>query len=454
MKKIIVLMIILAMCFVNNVYANDDSSYDDFLNENNIVAYKSDRKTLTVDGLDYYPFIYSLDNTRKWYNDNIIGDANCEVGYLYTKEMKTGIIREIFNRPVSVFRENKNGIALVYNNSIYLVSYKGDRIECLYNSSGTIKNDILEEFDGNYYLIENNNLVKLNGGKTTIILKNVNIDRLCVKKDRIVYFEGDKGYVLSSNTRKVTNITTVQDYIEALSCENGVEEVEIQRSPSVINQTDTNLANVQSLYPNGSYFTASGTACTHHGSGCSYYGGCNCKAYCGTIQCVAYAKYSSDKYAHLSTWSPVSGDQNDTQTAFNSDSDVKAYFSNMSTASYCRLTRSMSDDNGFHSILFIKNSGTNIQTYECNLHGACKVEYVSRSYKDFREFSPYSSYYVSHHYSNSYASYSSTYHKQYCSSSGCNGYRLEQHYAPVTGSNVICEACGYVGNITVTEPLS
>ena len=35
MKKIIVLMIILAMCFVNNVYANDDSSYDDFLNENN-----------------------------------------------------------------------------------------------------------------------------------------------------------------------------------------------------------------------------------------------------------------------------------------------------------------------------------------------------------------------------------------------------------------------------------
>ena len=51
MKQIIVLMIILAMCFVNNVYANDDSSYDDFLNENNIVAYKSDRKTLTVDGL-------------------------------------------------------------------------------------------------------------------------------------------------------------------------------------------------------------------------------------------------------------------------------------------------------------------------------------------------------------------------------------------------------------------
>lgn len=152
---------------------------------------------------------------------------------------------------------------------------------------------------------------------------------------------------------------------------------------------------------------------------------------------------------HKSSWSPVSGDQNDTNVGFGSDSAVALFFANCSTGTYVLLSKSASDDNGFHAMLFVKLTSTSVQSLECNLTLDCKVTYPTRTFAAFRSFAPASSYYVTHKFnSNStYISYNLGYHKQYCATSSCGGYRLEPHYSQTTGSNATCEACGYVGNI-------
>ncbi|MDO4377780.1 MAG: hypothetical protein Q4C64_01345 [Erysipelotrichia bacterium] len=97
---------------------------------------------------------------------------------------------------------------------------------------------------------------------------------------------------------------------------------------------------------------------------------------------------------------------------------------------------------------------TNIITYECNWSGQyCEVSYQSRTFDQFAKIAPYVIYVVKHNYTGSCLSNNQKYHKQYCSTSECNGWRYEEHYSSYPGSNATCAACGYTGSISQREPL-
>ena len=78
---------------------------------NNVVSYNSDGETINVQQLDFYPFVFSKEEGREWFNDNVIGDANCQEGYLYSKDMRDGTIRQLFSQPVGAYKSEPDGVS-------------------------------------------------------------------------------------------------------------------------------------------------------------------------------------------------------------------------------------------------------------------------------------------------------------------------------------------------------
>lgn len=458
MKKIVIYIMCFIMLITNNVLAHNVSE-DDLLVSNNTVEYLT-RFNLTIDtnGIVYYPFIYQKNN--EWFNERVIGNAKCNEGYLYSKNLNTGVIKQLVSVPVGVFRENQTGVYFIYRNSIYYVDYNGISIDIIYNSSAQLQQNLLERYDDELYFVEANKIVKYNiENKRKTVLADAGVTTMLFVKsaNEIVYSSSEKHYYVNNKSnikRMIDDVEFAQLFIKG--------EWNLSETSSS-DPVDINLQSIKSSYPSGSYFSTTGARCTHHlnsNSNCGYYDNCSvsgsepkCKSYCGAIQCIGYAKWASDQYMHKSSWTPVSGDQNDTNVGFGSDTAVALYFANCYTGAYVLLSESVNEDNGFHAMFFAKLSSTSVLSLECNLTLDCKVTYPIRTFAAFRNFAPASSYYVSHKFnaSSSYVSYNSGYHKQYCGTGSCSGYRLEPHYSQSTGSNATCEVCGYVGNIIYTH---
>ena len=439
-----------------NVKAVTDVNAQDLLVENNEVIYTEEfEMNIDKGGITLFPFIYRDNN--EWFVNNVIGPTNCQEGYLYVKNLDTGRIIQLLSQPVDVFYENSEGLYFIYANNIFFVTYDGQNIEKIYSSNGIINNNILELRGNDLYFCEDNKIVKYNTvteDKTTITRAS-NVTMLYIKSNNEIVYEENNNihYIDGRSGARSTNriITDEYEYNNLFVSE--IDETDEISPMAATSQIDINLVNINNQYPAGSYFSNSGSKCTHHGN-CDYNGNCGCKAYLQTIQCVAYAKWASNQYAHMSYWENRILEGNDDDTYFNSDSDVQVYFANCGVGAYIRLTKS--GDYGFHSIFFVRQTSDGISSYECNLNGQCDISHPYRTFYQFRKFSPGSSYYTSHHYStnnSSYAQYDSSYHKQYCTNSSCNGYRLEGHYSPTPGSHAVCVQCGYVGNITYSYPI-
>ncbi len=456
LKQLLVSLICITMLLNSSVFASNVDA-DDLTVQNNTVSY-TESFEITVDtaGIVNYMFIY--DSNNEWFVNNLIGPTDCQNGYFYVKNLETGNITKLVSQPIDVFVEYENGAYFIYGNSIFYVDYNGN-IQKVFNSDSILNSSILELQNGNLYYCEGSKIVKynINTQSKTTVARASNVSMLYIKSDNeMVYESNDEIYYVNNDStqRSVREITDEYEYNSLF----GEEEMESEISLLSLNaQLDVNLSNINSQYPAGSYFTNSGSKCTHHSSGCNYSGSCGCKSYLQTIQCVAFAKWASNQYAHLTTWNNRVAEGNDDDTYFSSDNDVKTYFANCGVAAYVRLTKSGYGDNGFHSIFYVKSTSTSIVTYECNLNGDCGVSHMTRTFYQFRKFAPGSSYYTTHHFSDTnstFAQYNSTYHKQYCSNSSCSGYRLEAHYTSTPGSNALCVQCGYVGNITYTGPIS
>lgn len=199
-----------------------------------------------------------------------------------------------------------------------------------------------------------------------------------------------------------------------------------------------------SEYPVGSYFSNSGRACTHHGSGCDYYGSCGCKSYANSIQCMGFARYVYTKYAHMGSWSANASHESGSRS-LGSGSQAKAFLQSLTVGSYIRLA---SSNNNGHSVILMGTSSTGVTVYEANYDMQCGVGTRTLSYATFASQYPTVVETYCHKFSGSYATYSSQYHKVFCNLSGCNGYLLREHFAENPGSNATCIACGYVGNIS------
>ena len=130
-------------------------------------------------------------------------------------------------------------------------------------------------------------------------------------------------------------------------------------------------------YESGTYFSDSGNACTHHNSGCSIYGGCGCRCVNNSIQCMGFANFfrwvrtgeyltSSTKISGLTDWTK---------------NNILNYFNNnLNVGSHVRLH--VKNKSYFHSITVVKNFGTGITVYDCNLDGKCGIKIYNLSWND------------------------------------------------------------------------
>lgn len=456
LNQIVTVIICVALLLPFNILANDTDTQSLEVS-NDLVSY-TDEFEIDIETADviYYPFIY--DSNNEWFVDNLIGPTNCQNGYLYVKNLETGNITKLVSQPINVFAQFNNGVYFIFGNSIYYVDFNGN-IQETFSSNSALNSTILELQNGNLYFCEGSKIIKynINNQTKTTVARASNVSMLFIKSDsEIVYKANDNTYYVNNNSiERSTRIITDEYEYNSLFGES--EEESNISVASASGQIDTNLTSINSQYPAGSYFSNSGSKCTHHSSGCSYSGSCGCKAYLETIQCVAFAKWASNQYAHLSTWNNREAEGYDTDTYFSSDNDVKIYFANCGVSAYVRLTKSGYGDYGFHSVFFVKETSTSIVTYECNLYGDCGISHMTRTFYQFRMFAPGSSYYTTHHFSengSSYAQYNATYHKQYCTNSNCNGYRLEAHYCSNPSSYALCVQCGYIGNISYSGPIT
>ena len=113
------------------------SEEEKLLVKDGIVKYDGEFKYEGKYPFKYYPFIYSVNNI--WYNENVIGPAKCEEGYLYSKNMYTGVIKKLINVPINIFRETNTHIYFIYDNGLYCVDYEGTKIKKFINLMKILK---------------------------------------------------------------------------------------------------------------------------------------------------------------------------------------------------------------------------------------------------------------------------------------------------------------------------
>ncbi len=422
--------------------------------------------------LTYYTFIY--DHTNQWEVDDVIGQSGCIDGYLYTKNFNTGVIRQLINVKVNCFFEVNDRVYFPYDNSIYCVDYLGTQLTEIYSANGMIGENVVQVKDDDIYFILDNVLVKYNVDEGTLneLFSADGMTDLYIRSDNEFVYLIDKEmhYVIfndaiNNNANELNSVSLNRNYNDVVVDDVQVmnyllsEEIDIEENDASINsstvtyQKDYNLTQIMASYPSGSYFTQDGTACYHHGSGsCSYYGGCNCKNYDYAIQCMGFAKYASDRYAHKSSWNPPSAEQYEPNTRFNSVNQIKTYFDRMTTGAYVLLSHS-DNETGFHAMFYVKSDSNGVTTYECNINGHCDVATYYTTYEGYKtRFNTcYGIYTVSHNYSSTATSYNANFHKYNCTT--CGGYILEYHYGSTLG-NGTCMKCGYSGNIQYNYPMT
>lgn len=217
MKKIVICIMCFIMLITNNVLAHNVSE-DDLLVSNNTVEYLT-RFNLTIDtnGIVYYPFIYQKNN--EWFNERVIGNAKCNEGYLYSKNLNTGVIKQLVSVPVGVFRENQTGVYFIYRNSIYYVDYNGISIDIIYNSSAQLQQNLLERYDDELYFVEANKIVKYNiENKRKTVLADAGVTTMLFVKsaNEIVYSSSEKHYYVNNKSnikRMIDDVEFVRNFI-------------------------------------------------------------------------------------------------------------------------------------------------------------------------------------------------------------------------------------------------
>lgn len=113
-------------------------------------------------------------------------------------------------------------------------------------------------------------------------------------------------------------------------------------------------------YSVGSYFSKNGKACTHHSQGiCDIYGGCPCKSYKNSIQCMGFANYVFRQFTGQDcvNSNSVGGLQNISATS------LKNYISQLKAGSHVRYMGT----NGIpHSFIIKAKRSNEIEVYEAN----------------------------------------------------------------------------------------
>ena len=180
----------------------------------------------------------------------------------------------------------------------------------------------------------------------------------------------------------------IPDYFE----EHGIDTT--QHIPTPFTKTVSELNTmITSTYPDGSYFSTTGRACSSHAS-CTppssstatvCVNGCGtCIAYQSAIQCHGFAKYAY----YVRNGKQITTGQLNTKYAI-TDSIISTKFTPGT------MVRLITSSGSKHSILVTANntSSKTLSIYHANYGGRCKVRYQTISYADFKAAFPKYYYY-------------------------------------------------------------
>ncbi len=180
-------------------------------------------------------------------------------------------------------------------------------------------------------------------------------------------------------------------YIPDYFAEHGIDTT--NHIPLASTRTTAQLTTmINSTYPNGSYYSTTGKACSSHAScippsasGTVCVNGCGtCKAYEASIQCQAFARLA---YRTRNGKSITTGQ---TSTSYSITDSIIS--SNFTAGTMVRLKTS---GGTIHSVLIVANntSTKKVSIYHANYGGRCKVAYQTVTYADFTSAFPTYYYY-------------------------------------------------------------
>ena len=401
-----------------------------------------------IEELRYYSFCYTKDASFAWFRENVIGPNHCKEGYLYVKDLVKEEIRQVSTEPIKAYER--------------------------------IGDDL-------FYANQSNEIVRTGVStleQTVVYKADKDVTSMCYDEDTLYFASGDTVMALNANSENVEAVAVCDGISELymnsdgrLVWENAEGEayahdlvadtdVQLERRPVIDNSQDLLALDIGSAnnteidpyvlstskpvsfplseYPVGSYYSKDGTPCTHHSGTCNYANsvnnnGCTCKYYGRAIQCVAFAKYASDQYAHKSDWKPVSGDLVRTVDISSSDG-AKCFFADLSMGTYVSGKR--------HSFVTRHTTSSTVYTYECNANGTdCGISLKAHDYSKVYGTIGAIDIAYTHYFNGTPRSISSSCHMIPCTSSGCGGYEVEYHYSRNPGDKATCAVCGYVGKI-------
>lgn len=465
MKRLLILC--LALCLFVIMQPVTVSAADESLAG---TAYTSDAdissEEYRIAPINLFPFVYT-EGGAAWYEENIIGENDCKLGYMYVKNFDTGEITQILDEPVISFCETlENLYCVTEDQKIVMTDYSGELHILLYEAAqGAVES--LRYYNGKLYFIENHSVIRLDltDLSAATILEQEGIVSVNPFSDTELIWRNarDEAYYFHTTAGKSVLLENEQE-------ENAVLGLETYEVPDAIELIPPD-AEIQAVtaavdfplpeYPVGSNF-CDGGICDHANEVYC------CRYYASSRQCDGFARYAHERYIHHSgsAWSnpyrPAkdshfladvdSSDTDAVEFRLSNTSEVRLFFSKLKKGAFVRYTKNRWDFDGFHSIAFVSMDSTGIWAYECNQDNRCGVSYTHYNFSAFIGRYNYVSIYVSHTFPRSATSASSSTHRFDCVN--CDGYIFEPHCAYTPGNNATCAKCGYVGKITVQCPLN
>lgn len=164
-------------------------------------------------------------------------------------------------------------------------------------------------------------------------------------------------------------------------------------TPEVFSSSDRSFASIFYQYPDGSYFSKTGKACTCHSAysnNCDpYVDNCECIHFENAIQCAGFARKVYQEVHDHSL--PSSFTQKNMY--FESGKQAKELFNHNNTspeATYLRVSTNESLEKKYeHSLIIVFSSDSKVVVYHANYGGPCKVRYESYTWDNFVKAFPY-----------------------------------------------------------------
>lgn len=402
-----------------------------------------------------FPFIYSDDSSFAFFRD-IIGPCGCKPGLLYVKNFNTNEITQLWEEPVSEFTETADYVYFItVDNKIIQTDYFGNNSKILYSSSSPLSSII--HYDSIIYFLDNCNIMSYSlctNSIDTLLHQDGITSIFPCHGNNLILKSNEAQYIYNTISHSLTSVASTDDVDTLINGDITSNNNTVELLPFSYSTLATAAENNDVIFPlsefsTSPYFTYGKVKCDHTSSATR-----KCRYYKNANECMGFAMYASEQYAHLPTsgsFYRASGDyvtykNNSEYLMFQSSTAVRLFFQRLTKGAYVRLCAypKAEDTNkdGSHSLVYVSASSSSVTIYDSNRIGACKIAYQSRDYATMLGSYPYVFEYVSHHFTKKAQSYSYTYHKIGCAN--CVGYLLSSHTFTTSNNQTVCSACGYI----------